>query len=78
MPKDPTPHGGEAMHPLPDRARIPTGDSDGPATSANMEERPPLPEATREMPADRSGSGGAGSPSRNLDDDKPSVVQQPA
>ena len=49
MPDDPTPHGGEALHPPPDRARIPGAARDRP-DAGTLEDlarsRPPLPEPT--------------------------------
>lgn len=65
MPEDTTPHGGEAMHPLPDRAKIPEpkpgqssdepvrGQPRGADTPApEVGERPELPEHPEMMAAD--------------------------
>jgi hypothetical protein len=60
MPDDTTPHGGEAMHTPPDRARIPQPkpgrESDEPPrgqpTADEPQARPPLPDRTEPMAAD--------------------------
>ena len=59
MPDDTTPHGGEAMHAPPDRARIPQPkpgrESDAPPRGQPGDEprdRPPLPDASEPMAAD--------------------------
>lgn len=82
MPDDSSPHGGEALHPPPDRALIPSsrgGTDAGPASP--MQERPPLPDHVEPMAADvedeeadpvvESGPGVA------HDTDPPSVTRQP-
>lgn len=86
-PKDPTPHGGEAFHELPDRAKIPKPKPDNNAGGTprpderEIRERPPLPEGSAILAADiededadpvkDSGPG--------IDDEgrEPSVTQQP-
>jgi hypothetical protein len=85
MPDDPTPHGGEAFHAPPERAKIPppqTGDAQAPLPPDPA--RPPLPteaevravdlEDEEADPVVESGPG--------VDDDDagrpPSVTQQPA
>jgi hypothetical protein len=66
MPDDTTPHGGEAMHPPPDRATIPQPkpgrESDEPprglpqagtpAGATDVHDRPPLPRESEPMAAD--------------------------
>lgn len=44
MPDDTTPHGGEALHPLPDRATIPQTRGGPTAQPAPAGPRPPLPD----------------------------------
>ena len=51
MPDDTSPHGGEAMHELPDRARIPK-DKPGGLPATDIGERPPLPRHPEPMAAD--------------------------
>jgi hypothetical protein len=80
MPDDTSPHGGEAMHELPDRARIPK-DKPGTRPAAGIDERPPLPQHPEPMAADiedeeedpvvESGPGVAD------ETGKPSVTRQP-
>jgi hypothetical protein len=86
MPDDTSPHGGEALHPLPDRARIPAdraGSQDvPPAREGQAADRPPLPDRPERMAADiedeeadpvvESGPG-----VDDAGDGKPSVTQQP-
>ena len=82
MPDDTSPHGGEAMHPLPDRARIPEpkpGAKTPPQDDASR--RPVLPRGSEPMAADvededddpvvESGPGVA------EETGKPSVTRQP-
>ena len=85
MPDDTSPHGGEAMHPLPDRARIPKerpgASESGKPSRTDVERRPAVPTDTEPMAADiedeeddpvvESGPGVAD------DTGKPSVVKQP-
>jgi len=86
MPDDTSPHGGEAMHPPPDRARIPEPKPGAPADppprgQPQVNERPPLPDHPEPMAADiedeeadpvvESGPGVA------EDTGKPSVTRQP-
>jgi hypothetical protein len=62
MPDDTTPHGGEAMHPLPDRAKIPEPKPGAqereyeaerpPRDELPLRERPPLPDHPEQMAAD--------------------------
>jgi hypothetical protein len=64
MPEDTTPHGGEAFHPPPERARIPeplpqatdTAAAGGSDTAQGLDhaaaQRPPLPNATSQLAAD--------------------------
>lgn len=80
MPDDTSPHGGEAMHELPDRARIPK-DKPGGRPATDVGERPPLPlhpepmaadmEDEEEDPVVESGPGVA------EESGKPSVTRQP-
>lgn len=80
MPDDTSPHGGEAMHELPDRARIPK-DKPGHRPATGGGERPPLPAHPEPMAADvedeeedpvvESGPGVAD------ETGKPSVTRQP-
>jgi hypothetical protein len=80
MPDDTSPHGGEAMHPLPDRAKIPK-DKPGSLPATDINERPPLPGRSEPMAADvededadpvvESGPGVDGASG------KPSVTRQP-
>lgn len=87
MPDDTTPHGGEALHPLPDRARIPEpkpgAASDTPMraepVASDPAERPQPPEHPRAMaadlqPADPAEDSGAADASAS---GKPSVTRQP-
>lgn len=80
MPDDTSPHGGESMHELPDRARIPK-DRPGSLPATDIGERPPLPQHPEPMAADvedededpvvESGPGVAD------ETGKPSVTRQP-
>jgi hypothetical protein len=88
MPQDPTPHGGEVLHPLPERAKIPQPKPGGREAEQesrspdepNIADRPSLPEHPQRMAVDDASPGPqAGKASgRTPDDDKPSVTQQPA
>lgn len=82
VPDDTSPHGGEALHPLPDRAKIPKAPREGDAPDGpEVAQRPPLPARSEPMAADvedeeadpvvESGPGVA------EDTGKPSVVKQP-
>lgn len=80
MPDDTSPHGGESMHPLPDRATIPK-DKPGTLPPTDIRERPPLPDGGSALAADvededadpvvESGPGVA------EETGKPSVTRQP-
>ena len=90
MPDDTSPHGGEAMHPLPDRARIPKdrpdaardarGDS-AEISKAEIERRPTLPADAEPMAADVEDEDAdpvvESGPGVAEETGKPSVVKQP-
>lgn len=82
MPDDPTPHGGEALHPLPDRARIPTERRPDAQAPHEALERPPLPAHSTPLAADVEDEDAdpVVDTGPGIDDDtgKPSVTQQPA
>lgn len=92
MPDDTTPHGGEAMHPLPDRAKIPQpkpgaeGDEPvrdrTPKDEPSMDERPALPDHPEHTAADVEDEEAdpvvESGPGVADDTGKPSVTRQPA
>lgn len=92
MPDDTTPHGGEAMHPPPDRAKIPQpkpgADDKEPLRErrgereAPLSDRPPLPEDPQRLAADVEDEEAdpvvESGPDVAEDTGKPSVTQQPA
>ncbi len=81
MPDDTTPHGGEALHPLPDRAKIPARKSE-PLSGPPASQRPPLPDRSEPMAADVEDEEAdpvvESGPGVDEDSGKPSVTQQPA
>lgn len=90
MPDDTSPHGGEAMHPLPDRAKIPKdrpGASDSlrergdEISRAEIERRPALPDDSEPLAADIEDEDDdpvvESGPGVAEDTGKPSVVKQP-
>ena len=91
MPDDTSPHGGEAMHPLPDRAKIPEpkpgAEHEEPARGTptrdepSMRERPPLPDHPEHMAADIEDEEAdpvvESGPGVAEDTGKPSVTRQP-
>jgi hypothetical protein len=91
MPDDSTPHGGEALHPLPDRATIPTpppgreGDAPPrgqPLARGDAAIRPELPTETQRTAADIEDEDAdpvvdSGPGIASDDDGKPSVTRQP-
>lgn len=91
MPDDTTPHGGEAMHPLPDRAKIPQPKpgaqpererDPGHEQDESLRDRPPLPQSPPRMAADIEDEEAdpvvESGPGVADDTGKPSVTQQPA
>src|SRR6478735_2986513 len=77
------PHGGEALHPLPDRARIPTPPGDRRHVEPpDAGRRPPLPDRSEPMAADIEDEDAdpVVDTGPGIDDDtgQPGVVQQPA
>lgn len=91
MPDDTTPHGGEAMHEPPDRAKIPQpkpgAEHERPAPEKDdadapqMGERPPLPDHPEQMAADVEDEEAdpvvESGPGVAEDTGKPSVTRQP-
>ena len=79
MPDDTTPHGGEALHPPPDRATIPQA-QEGPAAGSQepADPRPPLPTEAlvraEDLEEEAPGPGTAGDAGGT---GKPSVTRQP-
>lgn len=94
MPDDPTPHGGEAFHRLPDRAKIPKpkpgqpsdepvrGQPDAKTPDPEIGERPELPEQPQVMAADIEDEEADpvvdSGPGIAEETGKPSVTRQPA
>lgn len=94
MPDDTTPHGGEAFHELPERARIPQPEPDHETGSPPHEHdpratephagdltgRPALPEHPAPAPADPAPdpAQAGGLSARDAEDGKSSATQQPA
>jgi hypothetical protein len=89
MPDDPTPHGGEAMHPPPDRATIPEPKPGQPADepvrgqprAGDLRDRPSLPEhpVTTAVDIEDEDADPVVESGPGVDDDtgKPSVTRQP-
>jgi hypothetical protein len=92
MPDDTTPHGGEALHPLPDRAKIPqpkpgagedaTREKHSSERDPRPNDRPPLPDEPQRMAADIEDEEAdpvvESGPGVAEETGKPSVTQQPA
>jgi len=82
MPDDPTPHGGEALHPLPDRGRIPTPRAERGDLPPDPGQRPPLPTTAQIRAADLEDEDADpvvdSGPGIDEDTGKPSVTRQPA
>jgi hypothetical protein len=90
MPDDTSPHGGEALHPLPDRAKIPEpkpnqsaegAPARGRADPDTVAQRPQLPGNATPMAADMEDEDadpvGGGVPDTPEETGKPSVTRQP-
>jgi len=91
MPDDTTPHGGEALHPPPDRATIPQPKPGAPSdepprgqprADLPVKDRPPLPEQPERMAADIEDEASdpvvESGPGVDKNTGKPSVTRQPA
>jgi hypothetical protein len=84
MPDDTSPHGGEAMHPPPDRAKIPEPRPDAASRheelrpdAGDIAERPPLPAQSHPLPSRASNDDRMGPRTGADDTGKPSVTRQP-